>query len=86
MKQTQETTGIKRNYTLLEVNKRTYVLTTAKDRTQGINKGIILKDANFMGTGKALCGVLRPNETLLDWIHRKSLLASKNSKKQAKNG
>ena len=55
-------------YITIPVQKKKYVLKQAETR-----KGTIYDDANFMGTGMALCGVLKNGETLQTWIARTTL-------------
>lgn len=48
-------------YRVIKVAGRKHVVTPSEERRLGIPV------ANYMQTGMALCGVLKPRQTLLDW-------------------
>ena len=54
---------MKREYKTLTVEGREHVICTAKNRGPG------LPDANYMGTGMALCGVLPKGESIDYWMN-----------------
>ena len=51
-------------YTTILVCGRLHVLREVSPRNTGI------PEANYMGTGKALCGVVDKGDTLEDWIKK----------------
>ena len=53
-------------YEILKVNGYSYILSNFKRASKEFPQ------ANFMGTGKALAGVLRKNQSLEDWISERS--------------
>jgi hypothetical protein len=53
-----------RNYKVLLVNGKAHIICNSSDRLGH-------KNANYMGTGKALCGILSPGETLSAWIKKR---------------
>jgi len=54
-------------YSTVVVAGRLHVICEAKDRRGGIHR-----DPNYMGTGRALCGVLKKGQTLEEWMKNKS--------------
>jgi hypothetical protein len=53
------------------VHGRTHVLTESK-RNDNVEDGQTkIEQPNYLGTGMALCGVLRPGETLEEWKKRR---------------
>lgn len=54
-----------KNYQIINVSKRQHVLTAASTR-----EGTIFPEANYLGTGLALCGVLKKDQTLEKWIKK----------------
>lgn len=54
-------------YSTIVVWSRLHVICESKER-----KGNLHRDANYMGTGKALCGVLKKGQTLEEWMKNKS--------------
>jgi len=51
-------------YSTIFLNGHHVVLTPSKSRSG------YYQEANFKGTGKALCGVLKKGETLPEWLKR----------------
>jgi hypothetical protein len=72
-----------KHYELLKVHGRHHVLTEQINirRTVRQYNGNYIEishpDANYMGTGKCLCGVLNKGETLEEWILRKKQMREK---------
>jgi len=57
-----------KTYGTIKVGDKFHVVTqTSKDRKDTD----LYPDANYRNTGLALCGILKDNETLQDWINRK---------------
>lgn len=54
-----------KNYSTINVQGRVHVLCDAKSRSN-----THFPDANYLGTGKALCGVLERGESLEEWNGR----------------
>lgn len=48
-------------YKIIKVAGRKHIVTPTEERLKG------MPVANYMGTGLALCGVLKPRQTLLNW-------------------
>ena len=53
-------------HSIFKLGKVRYVIVATEPRNG------VAPDANFQGTGKALCGILKPKETLRQFIHRKN--------------
>ena len=51
-------------FKVISVSGRQHVITNVATRDA------TLADANYLGTGMALCGVLNEGETLVDWRNR----------------
>jgi hypothetical protein len=66
-----------KNYKVIEVYGRKHVVRSIPSRGGGSNNA--LPDADYMGTGMALCGVLNDNETLDEWEIR---IANQNAERQ----
>jgi hypothetical protein len=56
-----------KNYETYQQGNRTYILTDDNDRT-----GTVHAQPNWMGTGKALAGILAPGDTMEKWLKRKA--------------
>lgn len=54
-----------KNYSIVAVNKKRYVVTSITGREISIHA-----NPDFYKTGKALCGVLKDEETLEEWKKR----------------
>ena len=52
-----------RNLSTISINKHIYILCNSHSRY-----GTEHVEANFRATGKALCGILKPGQTLSEWI------------------
>jgi hypothetical protein len=55
------------NYKIIEVGKFRHVLCTIKSRENSLHE-----DANYRGTGMALCGVLAPRASLVEFVEKHS--------------
>ena len=56
-------------YSVIIVEGRQHVLCEAQEREVTVD-GVKIPNANYMGTGKALCGVVDKNDTLLNWMDK----------------
>ena len=61
-----------KEYTVVKTGKRGYVL------CGGENRKSVYSEANFMGTGKALCGVLEKGETIEDFKKKVQKIKAEN--------
>jgi hypothetical protein len=55
---------MKKIFKVIPVSGRQHVVTNIEARGKGV------ENANYMGTGMALCGVLKEGEALHDWKKR----------------
>ena len=60
-----------KSYSTIEVCGKTHVLTINEDRRTKLYKGQLMENANYRGTGLALCGVLKTGKNLEQWKKRK---------------
>ena len=56
-------------YVTMPIHHKKYVLREAEPRKNSTHD-----NANFMGTGMALCGILKEGESLETWLMRKALM------------
>lgn len=71
----------------IEINKKTFVLKDI-DRKQvnysnGNGESVSMPDANFKGTGMALCGVLKQNQSFTEFVEKYN--SKQSGKRRGKN-
>lgn len=59
------------NYSVILFAGRKCVICEVQNRGNYVNGLGKIADADFQNTGKALCGILQPGQTLENWLKRR---------------